>query len=52
MSAVASSVQQREGELFVGDSQVTLESVVATWQREVIPRRDGARGHSWPAHGA
>lgn len=39
MSAVAPYVQQRDGELFVGDSQVTLQSVIANWQRGIGPER-------------
>lgn len=33
MSAVTSYVQQREGEFFVGESQVTLRSVIAAWKQ-------------------
>lgn len=33
MSAVASYVQEREGEFFVGESRVTLHSVIAAWKR-------------------
>ncbi|GAC1447412.1 MAG: hypothetical protein PVSMB4_02780 [Ktedonobacterales bacterium] len=39
MSTVASYVQQREGEFFVGDSGVTLHSIIANWQRGVGPER-------------
>ena len=37
VSAVAPYVQQRDGELFVGDSQVTLQSIIANWQRGIGP---------------
>jgi uncharacterized protein (DUF433 family) len=37
MSAVASYVRQREGEFFVGDSRVTVQTIVANWQRRVTP---------------
>jgi len=33
MSAVASYVRKREGEFFVGDTQVTLHSIIAAWKR-------------------
>lgn len=39
MSAVASYVEQREGEYFVGDSRVTLHSVVAQWKQGAEPAR-------------
>lgn len=39
MSAVASYVQQREGEYFVGESRVTLQSVIAAWKRGAGPER-------------
>lgn len=37
MSAVTSYVQQREGEYFVGESRVTLQSVIAAWKRGAGP---------------
>ena len=39
MSAVASYVREREGEFFVGDTQVTLHSVIAAWKRGDGPER-------------
>ena len=39
MSAVASYVQQRDGEFFVGESRVTLASVISNWQRGEGPER-------------
>ncbi len=37
MSAVAAYVQQREGEHYVGDSRVTVHSVIAAWKRGAAP---------------
>ncbi len=39
MSAVTTYVQQREGEFFVGNSSVTLHSVIANWKRGDGPER-------------
>ncbi|MDE3229133.1 MAG: DUF433 domain-containing protein [Chloroflexota bacterium] len=39
MSAVASYVHLRDGEYFVGESRVTLHSVVASWKRGEGPER-------------
>lgn len=39
MSTITSYVQQREGEFFVGNSQVTLHSIIANWQRGMGPER-------------
>jgi uncharacterized protein (DUF433 family) len=39
MSAVASYVQQREGEYFVGGSRVTLHSFIAAWRRGAGPEQ-------------
>ena len=39
MSAVASYVQLHDGEYFVGSSQVTLRSVIASWKRGMGPER-------------
>jgi uncharacterized protein (DUF433 family) len=33
VSTAASYVQQREGELYVGESRVTLYSIIANWRR-------------------
>jgi len=37
VSTAASYVQQREGELYVGDSRVTLYSIIANWRRGETP---------------
>ena len=37
MSAVAAYVQQREGEYYVGDSRVTVHSIIADWKRGAAP---------------
>jgi len=37
MSAVAAYVQQREGEYYVGESRVTVHSVIADWKRGAAP---------------
>lgn len=39
MSTVASYVRRREGELFVGDSRLTLHSVIVNWKRGAGPER-------------
>lgn len=39
MSAVTSYVQQREGEYFVVESRVTLQSVIAAWKRGAGPEQ-------------
>ncbi|HEV7126405.1 MAG TPA: hypothetical protein VGN32_03065 [Ktedonobacterales bacterium] len=39
MSVIAAYVQRREGEYFVGDSQITLHSVIASWKHDRGPER-------------
>lgn len=48
MSPVASYIQQRDGEFYVGDSRVTAHTIVANWKRGASPEQIQAAFPSLP----
>ena len=48
MSTIVSYVQQREDEFYVGDSRVTLHTLVANWRRGAAPEEIQAAFPSLP----